>query len=54
VLAAAADDTTDMGWNFASEAEELKEAFNSGGVEAFRALLEKSETSGSKYRGTWR
>jgi len=41
VLAAAADDTTDMGWNFASEAEELKEAFSSGGVEAFRALLEK-------------
>jgi len=41
VLAAAAADTTDMGWNFVSEAEELKEAFNSGGVEAFRALLEK-------------
>jgi len=41
VLATAAAATPDMGWNFASEAEELKEAFNSGGVEAFRALLEK-------------
>ena len=41
MLAAAAADTMDMGWDFASEAEELKEVFNSGGVEAGRAWLER-------------
>jgi len=41
VLAAAAAATMDMGWDFVSEAEELKDAFNSGGVEAGRTLLER-------------
>jgi len=39
VLAAAVAATTDLGWNFVAEAEELKEALKSGGVEAGRALL---------------
>ena len=41
MLAAAAAATMDMGWDFASEAEELKEEFNSGGVKAGRTLLER-------------
>jgi len=42
VLAAAAAATADMkGRDFVSEAEELKEAFKSGGVEAGRTLLER-------------
>jgi len=42
VLAAAAAATMDMkDWDFVSEAEELKEAIKSGGVEAGRTLLER-------------
>jgi len=41
LLAAAAAATTDMGWNFVAELQKLKEAFNSGGVEASRAWLER-------------
>jgi len=41
VLAAADAATMDMGWDFASEWEELKEASNSGGVEAGKTWLER-------------
>jgi len=41
VLAAAAAVATDMGWDFASAAEELKEAFKSGGVKAGWTWLER-------------
>jgi len=41
VLAAVAAATAVMGWNFASEAEELTEAIKSGGVEAGRTWLER-------------
>jgi len=41
VLAAADAATMDMGWDFASEWEELKEASNSVGVEAGRTWLER-------------
>jgi len=41
VLAADAAATTDMGWDFLPDAEELKEAFKSGGVEAGRAWLKR-------------
>jgi len=41
VLAAAAAATMDMGSDFASEIQKLKEEFKSGGVEAGRTLLER-------------
>jgi len=41
VLATAAATTTDMGWDFVSELQKLKEEFNSGGVEAGRIWLER-------------
>ena len=41
LIAEPAASTTDMGWDLLPQSEEVKIAFNSGGVEAYRRLLER-------------